>query len=271
VYGLPLASDPVGFFGALIIIIIVLLLFLAAFIASIASTLGPIALVIAAIVKSFRNSAPAGSPGFKFPGTSFTMSSGERVIAVDPASTFGQAFGATLQQALGQQLGEKLGQMVAMAAAQHPLELQLAPIVVAVEAARRQGNAAPVRPFLTDQFAARFPTLHGGEQSGGPGAISHMELANQAGVASGDHVVIRIDRGSTGAVHSEYWSFQRDAPVVPDGTPVVCPRCGAPTAEDHSGTCRFCGATFSTTAPALPQPTRWLLDDISSAPPAVAA
>ena len=266
-YGLPLASDPMGFFGALIVII-VLLMFFGVFIAT---TFGPIALVIAAIVKSFRNSAPTGSPGFKFPGTSFTTSSGERVIAVDPASTFGQAFGATLQQALGQQLGQKLGQMVAMAAAQHPLELQLAPIVVAVEAARRQGNAAPVRPFLTDQFAARFPTLPGVEQGGGSGAISHMELANRTAVASGDHVVIRIDRGGTGAIHSEYWSFQRDASAVPEGTPVVCPQCGAPTAEDHSGTCRFCGATFSTTAPALPQPTRWLLDDISGTTPAIAA
>ena len=266
-YGLPLASDPMGFFGALIVII-VLLMFFGVFIAT---TFGPIALVIAAIVKLFRNSAPTGSPGFKFPGTSFTTPSGERVIAVDPASTLGQAFGATLQQALGQQLGQKLGQMVAMAAAQHPLELQLAPIVVAVEAARLQGNAAPVRPFLTDQFAARFPTLDGGEQGGGPGAISHIELANQAGLASGDHVVIRIDRGSSGAVHNEYWTFQRDLSAVPDGTPVVCPRCGAPTAEDHAGTCRFCGATFSTTAPALPQPTRWLLDDISGTPPALAA
>lgn len=256
-----------GFLGVLIFFVVILLFFGVA----IATTLGPIALVIAAIVKSFRNSAPTGSPGFKFPGTSFTTSSGERVIAVDPASTFGQAFGATLQQALGQQLGQKLGQMVAMAAAQHPLELQLAPIVVAVEAARRQGNAAPVRPFLTDRFAARFPPLHGVEQGGAPGAISHMELANQAGLASGDHVIIRIDRGSIGAVHSEYWSFLRDTSVVPDGTPIVCPRCGAPTAEDHSGSCRFCGATFSTAAPALPQPTRWLLDDIGGTPPALAA
>ncbi|HKV30136.1 MAG TPA: hypothetical protein VJT14_03870 [Candidatus Dormibacteraeota bacterium] len=265
-YGLPLASDPMGFFGALIVIV-VLLMFFGVFIAA---TFGPIALVIAAIVKSFRNSAPTGSPGFMFPGTSITTSSGERVIAVDPASTFGQAFGATLQQALGQQLGEKLRQMVALAAAQHPLELQLAPIVVAVEAARQQGNPGPVRPFLTDQFAARFPSLHGGGQRGGLAAISHMALMNQ-GTVPGDHVVIRIDRGGTGAVHSEYWSFRRDASAVPDGTPVVCPRCGAPTAEDHSGTCRFCGATFSTAAPALPQPTRWLLDDISGTPPALAA
>jgi len=271
VYGLPLASDPVGFFGALIIIIIVLLLFLAAFIASIASTLGPIALVIAAIVKSFRNSAPTASPGFRSLGTTFTMSSGERVIAVDPSSTFGQAFGATLQGALGEQLGQKLGQMVAMAAAQHPLELQLAPIVMAVETARRQGNAGPVRPFLTDQFAARFPSQAAGGQGGGLGAISHMELAKQAGVVAGDHLVLRIDRGSIGASHSEYWIFQRDASALPDGTPVVCPKCGAPTAEDHAGICRFCGATFSTAAPALPQPARWLLDDISGTPPALAA
>jgi len=263
VYGLPLASDPMGLFGVLIFIIVILLFFGVA----IATTLGPIALVIAAIVKSFRNSAPAGSPGFGSPGTSFTVSS-ERLIAVDPASPMAQAFGATLQQALGQQLGQKLGQMVAMAAAQHPLELQLAPIVMAVEAARRQGNAAPVRPFLTDQFAARFPSQAG--QGGVLGAICHMELAKKAGVATGDHLVLRIDRGSI-AVRSEYWSFEPDTSAVPDGTPVVCPKCGAPTAEDHAGTCRFCGATFSTAAPTLPQPTRWLLDDISNVPPAVAA
>lgn len=260
---LPLASGPAGFFGALIVI----LLFFGVFIAL---SFGPIALVIAAIVKSFRSPAPTGSPGFGSPGTSFTLASGERVIGVDPASTFGQAFGATLQQALGQQLGQKLGQMVAMAAAQHPLELQLAPIVLAVETARRQGNAAPVRPFLTDQFAPRFPSLQGGGQRGSLAAISHMALMNE-GTQPGDHLVLRIDRGGTGAVHSEYWSFQRDTSVLPDGTPVVCPKCGAPTAEDHAGTCRFCGATFSTAAPALPQPTRWLLDDISNIPPAVAA
>ncbi|MDQ6712894.1 MAG: hypothetical protein M3Z28_06845 [Candidatus Dormibacteraeota bacterium] len=109
-YGLPLTSDPMGFFGALIVIIVLL----AVFGVFIFLTLGPIALVIAAIVKSFQNSAAIGSPKFKSSGTSFTMSSGERVIAVDPASPIGQAFGATLQQALGQQLGQKLGQMVAL-------------------------------------------------------------------------------------------------------------------------------------------------------------
>ena len=262
-YGLPLASNPMGLFGILIFIVVILVFF-GVFIAT---TLGPIALVIAAIVKSFRNSAPTGSPGFGSPGTSFTVSS-ERLIAVDPASPLAHAFGATLQQALGQQLGQELGQMVAMAAAQHPLELQVAPIVMAVEAARLNGNAGPVRPFLTDQFAARFPSQAG--QGGVLGAISHMELTNKAGMATGDHLVLRIDRGSI-AVRSEYWSFQRDASVVPDGTPVVCPKCGAPTAEDRTGTCRFCGATFSTAVPTLPQPTRWLLDEISGTPPAIAA
>jgi hypothetical protein len=258
---LPLASDSTGLFGVLIFIVVILLFFGVA----IATTLGPIALVIAAIVKAFRNSAPTGSPGFGSPGTSFTVSS-ERLIAVSPASPLGQAFGATLQQALGQQLGQQLGQMVAMAAAQHPFELQLAPIVMAIEAARQQGNVAPVRPFLTDQFAARFPS----QAAQVLGAIAHMELVKKAGVAAGDHVVLRIDRGSI-AVRSEYWSFMRDTSAVPAGTPVVCPKCGAPTAEDHSGTCRFCGATFSTAAPSLPQPTRWLLDDISGTPPAIAA
>jgi hypothetical protein len=252
-----------GLIGVLLFIVVILLVFAI----SIASTLGPIALVIAAIVKSFRNLSPPNSPGFGLPGPSFTVSS-ERLIVVSPTSPMAQAFGATLQQALGLQLGQQLGQMVAMAAAQHPVELQLAPIVMAIEAARQQGNAVPVRPFLTDQFAARFPSQAG--QGGVLGAISHMELAKKAGAAAGDHLVLRIDRGSI-AVRCEYWSFERDTSAVPDGTPVVCPKCGAPTAEDHSGTCRFCGATFSTAAPALPQPTRWLLDDISSTPPALAA
>ncbi len=141
-----------GSFGVLIFVVVILLFFAV----SIATTLGPIALVIAAIVKSLRNSAPTGSPGFGSPGTSFTVSS-ERLIAVDPACPLAHAFGATLQQALGQQLGQELGQMVAMAVAQHPLELQLAPIVMAVEAARLKGTAGPVRPFLTDRSPLDFP------------------------------------------------------------------------------------------------------------------
>jgi hypothetical protein len=257
---LPLASDPQGFFGALIVII-VLLLFFGVFITF---TFGPIALVIAAIVKSLRNSAAPNFPETISSGVNVTMPSATRVLALDPGSTFGQALSMGLQRTLGGQLGQSLGQMMAMAAEQHPLELQLAPLVMAIEAARRQGNAPSVRQFLTDGFASRFPAAS-------PAGIAHIELAKEGAVASGDHVVIRIDRGTTGAVHSEYWTFQRGASLAPEGTPVVCPRCGAPTAGDDAGACRFCGATFSTTPPALPQPTRWLLDDISGTPPALAA
>jgi hypothetical protein len=257
----------VGFFGVLLFMIFALLMLGVI----IAVTFGPIALVIAAIVKSFRNSATTLSPGTSGPGMSFTMSSSTRVIAVDPGSPFAQAFGASLQRGLGGQLGQTLAQMMTLAAAQHPLELQLAPIVMAIEAARLQGDAASVRPFLTDQFAARFPSPSGGWQGGGSAAISHMTVPNEDRIVNGNHVVIQVFRGAPGPRPSEYWSFHRDVAAVPAGTPLVCPRCGAPTAGDSAGTCRFCGATFSTAAPALPQPTRWLLDDISATPPAIAA
>lgn len=265
--GFPLATEPLGFLGVLIFIIIALLFF-GVFIAV---TFGPIALVIAAIVRAFRNSAATTSTRISSDGVSVTTSSSSEVVVTEGfGGSFGQAFGASLQRALGPQLGQAMGQMLAMAAAQHPVELQLAPLVMAIDAARRDGNMAPVRPFLTDRFASRFPSAYAGGQGGATTVLSHMALMNE-GAAPGDHVVMRIDRGAAGGAHSEYWSFQRDTSAVPDGTPVVCPRCGAPTAGDHRGSCRFCGATFSTTAPALPQPTRWLLDDISSTPPALAA
>jgi hypothetical protein len=261
-----LATEPLGFFGALIVIIIALMFFGVA----IAVTLGPIALVIAAIVRALRNSAATNSagthaPGTNAPGMSITMSAGTRVVALDQVSSFGQAFSASLQRGLGGQLGQTVAQMMALAAAQHPLELQLAPMVMAIEAARRQGDVAPVRPFLTDRFAARFtasavPVV-------GQGAISHMVLGDDA-VDHDGRLVIRVDRGTAG---TEFWTFQRDTSAVPDGTPIACPKCGAPTAGDRGGTCRFCGAVFSTTAPVLPGPVRWLLDDISVAPPALAA
>ena len=256
-----LATAPLGFFGALIVIIIALLLFGVA----IAVTLGPIALVIAAIVRSLRNSAATTAPGPSAPGMSFTMSSSTRMVALDPASSFGQAFSASLQRGLGGQLGQTLAQMMTLAAAQQPLEMQIAPMVLAIEAARRQGDLASVRSFLTDRFAVRF-TASAAAVAGQAG-LSHMVLADDA-VAHDGGVVIRVDRGTVGA---EYWTFQRDASAVPDGTPIVCPKCGAPTAGDRGGTCRFCGATFSTALPALPAPTRWLLDDISATPPALAA
>ena len=256
-----LAAEPLGFFGALIVIIVALLFFGVA----IAVTLGPIALVIAAIVKSLRNSAATNAPGAKAPGMSITMSSGTRVVALDPASSFGLAFSASLQRGLGGQLGQTLAQMMTLAAAQQPLEMQIAPMVLAIEAARRQGDMASVRSFLTERFAVRFTAS--AAAIAGQAGLSHMVLANDA-VAHDGRVVIRVDRGAVGA---EYWTFQRDASAVPEGTPIVCPRCGAPTAGDRGGTCRFCGATFSTALPALPAPTRWLLDDISATPPALAA
>jgi len=261
VHAVLLAAEPLGLFGALIVIIIALMVFGIA----IAFTFGPIALVIAAIVKSFRNSAATNSPRAGGPAMTVTMSSGTRVVALNPASPFAQAFGASLQRGLGGQLGQTLAQMMTMAAAQQPLEIQLAPIVMAIEAARRQGDVVPVHPFLTDRFAARF-TASAAAVAGQEG-LSHMVLGDDA-VAHDGRVVIRVDRGTAGA---EYWTFQRDTSVVPDGTPIACPKCGAPTAGDRDGTCRFCGATFSTTPPALPAPTRWLLDDINATPPALAA
>jgi hypothetical protein len=259
-HALPLASDPSTWFGALMVIVIVLLIIGA----SLASTFGPIALVIAGIVKAFRDSAVTNSPGTGSTGVSVTTSSGARVLALDPGSTFGQALSAGLQRTLGGQLGQSLGQVLAMAAQQYPLEVQLAPIVMAVEAARHQGSPAPVRQFLTDGFVSRFP-------ASSPAGIAHIELAKEGAGVTRDQVVLRIDREAGIATQHEYWSFHRDTSAIPDGTPVVCPRCGAPTAGDHGGTCRFCGATFSTAAPALPQPTHWLLDDITTTPPALAA
>jgi len=260
VQAVSLAAEPLGFFGALIVIIVALLFFGVA----IAVTLGPIALVIAAIVKSLRNSAATNAPGAKAPGMSITMSSGTRVVALDPATSFGQAFSASLQRGLGGQLGQTLAQMMTLAAAQQPLEVQMAPMVLAIEAARRQGDVASVRSFLTDRFAVRFTAS--AAAVAGQGSLSHMVLEGDA-VAHDGRVVIRLDRGSAG---TEYWTFQREA-AVPAGTPVSCPRCGAPTAGDTAGTCRFCGVTLSTTPPALPSPTRWLLDDITATPPALAA
>src|SRR5207244_9434765 len=137
---------------------------------------GPIALVIAAIVKSFRNSAVTNSPRAGGPAMTVTLSSGTRVVALNPASPFAQAFGASLQRGLGGQLGQTLAQMMTMAAAQQPVEIQLAPIVMAIEAARRQGDVVPVHPFLTDRFAARF-TAAAAAVAGQEG-LSHMVLGD---------------------------------------------------------------------------------------------
>jgi hypothetical protein len=264
VHSFPLATEPVGFFGVLIFMVIALLFFGV----MIAVTFGPIALVIAGIVRSLRTATATGSATTPAPPFGITMLSGTRVIALDQASPFAQAFGASLQRSLGGQLGQALAQLMTQAAAQHPLGLQLAPMVLAIETARRQGDLAAVRPFLTERFAARFRSPASGGPGGGLPAISHMALGEDA-VVHGDQVVIRIDRGTAGP--SEYWAFQRGPSAPPDGTPVACPRCGAPTAGDYGGTCRFCGAAFSTIGRTLPPPIRWLLDDISTTPPALAA
>ena len=251
----PLATDPLGWLGVLVFIIVVSL-FLGVFIAA---TLGPIAFVIAMIVKLLRSSS----------GNNTAAASGGQVLVSGPGASFAQAFGAALQQNLGQQLGQQLGQVLAQAAAQYPLTLQLAPTVMAIDAARRQGDLTPVRRFLTGRFAesagvaaGTAPALDG---------ISRMTVVGDEAATHADHAVIRITRAGGLANHEEYWSFQRDSAAPPDGTPTQCPHCGAPTAGDMSGACRFCGFSFFTSGPALPAPPRWLLDAISDAPPALAA
>jgi hypothetical protein len=256
---LPLASGFPGSMGVLIFFIIVLLVIGL----SAAQTFGQIAMVLAAIAKLLRdskvsNAAMTMSP----PGITMPPVSESQVVVLPGLGGFGQALGAGLQQSVGQQLGQQLGQMFAAAAAQHPLAFQVTPIVMVIEAARRQGDMARIRPFLTDRFAPRFPIAT-------PAGIAHIALANADAPAHGDQVVVRIDRNAGVTVHSEYWSFQK-APSVLPGTPEKCPQCGAPTAGDDSGACRFCGAVFATPT-GLPQPTRWLLDDISNTPPALAA
>src|SRR5207302_9610719 len=125
-----LATEPLGFFGVLILIIVALL-FLGVFIAV---TFGPIALVIAAVVRSLRNSAASNSPGPIPTGMSITMSAGMREVALDPASSLGQAFTANLQRRLRGHLGQTVPHMMPLAAAQHPLEPQLAPMAMDTEA-----------------------------------------------------------------------------------------------------------------------------------------
>src|SRR5205823_9161789 len=88
-----------------------------------------------------------------------------------------------------------------------PLEVQMAPMVLAIEAARRQDDVASVRSFLTDRFAVRFTAS--AAAVAGQGGLSHMVLADDA-VAHDGRVVIRLDRGSAG---TEYWTFHRDAPA----------------------------------------------------------
>ena len=251
----PLATDPLGWLGVLVFII-VFFLFLGVFIAA---TLGPIAFVIAMIVKSLRSSSAPNA----------AAASGGQVLVSGPGASFAQAFGAALQQNVGQQLGQQLGQMLAQAAAQHPLTLQLAPTVMAIDAARRQGDLAPVRRFLTGWFAEHADVALG--TAPGLGRISQITVVGDQAATHADHAVIRITRAGGLAIHEEYWSFQRDTAAPPDGTPTQCPKCGAPTAGDTSGACRFCGFSFFTSGPILPTPACWLLDDITSNPPALAA
>jgi hypothetical protein len=98
-----------------------------------------------------------------------------------------------------------------------------------------------------------------------------MTVQGDEKAAHADQAVIRVTRANGLAIHDEYWNFVRDAAAAPEGTPTQCPRCAAPTAGNQSGACRFCGFSFFTSAPVLPAPARWLLDDITNSPSALAA
>ena len=73
----------------------------------------------------------------------------------------------------------------------------------------------------------------------------------------------RISGGTSVSV-TEYWIFV--AAGAPPLLPPQCPSCGAPTTGVTANVCPYCKTTLWQPAPDAP--SYWLVDDVSSTPPA---
>jgi hypothetical protein len=157
-----------------------------------------------------------------------------------------------------------VGQGLATAVLTDPLMIKVWAMIGMIQLAREGGGKAAPHQYVTDRLAARW-----GDSSlqRPPGLFSVTELHARPMTPgpAGDRMLVWFKgRLNAGATYAEYWTFVSvgPAPVLPP----QCPSCGAPTSGTTSYVCAYCNTTLW--QPPADAPSYWMVDDISSVPPA---
>lgn len=183
----------------------------------------------------------------------------------------GQALGARTSGAAQTLAGpvDLVGANMAAGILTNPALMQVSAIIGALQMCRQSGQV-PAQ-YVTPRLAASWAS---GVRVMPSGFFSMVELHARPLTPTpvGARMLVWFTgRIVGGAPFTEYWSFITSAPLA--SFPVHCPTCGAPTAGSTStGVCSYCHGLVLPNAPADgASQAAWLLDEIGTTPPAIAA
>jgi hypothetical protein len=151
----------------------------------------------------------------------------------------------------------------------NPLIGQIAAVIGVIQLARVAGATGAPRPLVSDRLAGAWsdvPRLPLGQC-----AITELHARPLASGPAADQILVWFTaRIGLGKPFAEYWTFVSTAATA--SLPATCPNCGASTAGTTSGVCAFCHAALrQAPGPTAGAPAIWVVDDISTTPPAAAA
>jgi len=146
----------------------------------------------------------------------------------------------------------------------------LTTIMTAAQLNRQPGNVLIHAQYLTSRLAASWDSVP--RLPSGMFIMTEFHARPLPPTPVGEQLLVWFKgRINIGAPFTEYWRFVTSAPLA--NLPATCPGCGAPTSgSTATGVCAYCQSVLvSQTAESSGKPATWLVDDISSTPPAAAA
>jgi hypothetical protein len=161
------------------------------------------------------------------------------------------------------------GPSLRAAIVRNPLIGQIAEVIGVIQLARVVGGSAAPRQLVSQRLAETWGGMS--KLPLGQCAISELHARPLLSGSGADRMLVWFAaRIGLGTPFTEYWTFVSTA-VMP-GLPAKCPNCGAPTTGSTSGVCAYCHLALSQASRSTPEtPALWVVDDITTTPPASAA
>jgi hypothetical protein len=161
------------------------------------------------------------------------------------------------------------GSSLRAAIVRDPLIAQIAAVIGVIQLARVVGGSDAPRQLVSQRLAGAWGGMR--KLPLGQCAISELHARPLSSGSGADRMLVWFTaRIELGASFTEYWTFVSTAAMP--GLPATCPNCGAPTTGSTSGVCAYCHLALSEASRSRPEtPTLWVVDDITTTPPASAA
>jgi hypothetical protein len=161
------------------------------------------------------------------------------------------------------------GPSLRAAIVRNPLIAQIAEVIGVIQLARVAGGSNAPRQLVSQRLAETWAGMR--KLPLGQCAITELHARPLLSGSGADRMLVWFAaRIGLGTSFIEYWTFVSTAAMP--SLPATCPNCGAPTTGSVSGVCAYCHRALSEAPRSTPEtPALWVVDDITTTPPASAA